>query len=87
MILYYRLFKKVFKKFLCQICNGDYCPQVHHVDLNVFNNNVDNLIIVCRNCHSMLHNKPTKEMVSKVSCIVEDNLYKIERLGILQISS
>ena len=29
--------------------------EVHHIDKNRSNNELDNLIILCANCHSILH--------------------------------
>ena len=43
----------------CEICgitywNGKHLPlELHHKDNNHFNNNLDNLIILCPNCHSI----------------------------------
>jgi len=54
-----RLFKKLGIPTICQLCGGTYRCQVHHWDYNPFNNKIDNLIMVCLNCHAKLHLKPS----------------------------
>lgn len=41
----------------CAICNFDKfpCLEVHHIDKNRNNNELDNLIILCANCHCLVH--------------------------------
>lgn len=58
-ILRYKLVKYKNRKDECEICsqlpiwNGiKLVLEVDHVDGNIFNNNVDNLRILCPNCHS-----------------------------------
>ena len=46
--------------YKCQICqNGDskeaHC--VHHIDEDKMNCDFDNLVTLCRTCHTILHNK------------------------------
>jgi len=50
----------------CQFCSKTYINidgkndlmHVHHIDQNRRNNNPENLILLCSDCHAMLHNKP-----------------------------
>jgi hypothetical protein len=55
-----KLFKLKIKEQKCEICNltewyGKPAPlELDHKDSNHFNNNLDNLQIVCSNCHSIL---------------------------------
>lgn len=54
----------------CAICNLDEecCLEVHHIDENRDNDNPDNLIILCANCHSRIHRgglKITEEVKNK----------------------
>lgn len=54
----FREYKKV-----CSICGYDEFPdilQVHHIDENRLNNNIENLLVVCPNCHSKIHHKLIK---------------------------
>ena len=51
-----RLFRKLGIKN-CQKCQGDYRPQVHHIDFNQFNNSRNNLIMLCQWCHVKAHGK------------------------------
>jgi len=44
----------------CQICGFDSVPEimgVHHIDRNRKNNNIENLMVLCPNCHSIEHRK------------------------------
>ena len=46
--------------YTCQICScpqGDEALSVHHIDKNKQNCNPDNLITLCRSCHTRLHRK------------------------------
>lgn len=46
---------------LCQLCRrpayhlGDGWLEVHHLDVNPENNDPDNLIVVCKMCHTHIH--------------------------------
>ena len=44
-------------KHKCAMCGltEECCLQVHHIDKNRGNDNPDNLIILCANCHSRIH--------------------------------
>jgi len=44
----------------CADCGYDKYPQIlgiHHIDDNPINHSIDNLIIICPNCHSIRHNR------------------------------
>lgn len=53
-----RLIKENYKEYKCEICginewqNKPIVLQLNHKDGNHFNNNIDNLEILCPNCHS-----------------------------------
>lgn len=62
--------KEAFRNYKakCAICGLEEkcCLQVHHVDENRKNNSVDNLIVLCANCHNRVHRggyKITKEIL------------------------
>lgn len=40
---------------ICQICSSDKHLIVHHKDKNKKNNNINNLIVLCRKCHGKIH--------------------------------
>ena len=42
---------------LCNICSSLNQLRVHHKDRNKFNNDLNNLIIVCKSCHNKIHDK------------------------------
>ena len=41
----------------CQICDSVYLLHVHHIDENVKNNSIDNLVTLCAECHYRVHSK------------------------------
>jgi predicted RNA-binding Zn-ribbon protein involved in translation (DUF1610 family) len=46
------------QKFSCSICGRTDLPlEIHHKDRNPYNNNILNLIVVCRKCHHDLFHK------------------------------
>lgn len=57
-----RLIEEGVKENKCEICGlsewmGKPIPlELHHIDFNHFNNNLDNLQILCSNCHMQAHN-------------------------------
>ena len=52
----------------CSICNerDERCLQIHHKDINHKNNSLDNLIIVCSNCHLKIHNRYNGDNIKKL---------------------
>jgi 5-methylcytosine-specific restriction endonuclease McrA len=47
-------------KYTCQLCGekqGDIAHHVHHIDYNKLNCSSDNLITLCKSCHSKTTNK------------------------------
>ena len=64
------LYRKKVKRDRCTICNkkvkinkenlerkrGQINLDVHHKDNNKYNNSVNNLLVVCRSCHMLIHN-------------------------------
>ena len=67
-VLRKKLIEEGIKENKCERCGitewmGDDVPlELHHLDENHHNNNLDNLVILCSNCHAQLHgyNKATK---------------------------
>src|SRR5574343_2089194 len=41
----------------CEFCHSTTSIEVHHYDGNLSNNNLDNLISVCRGCHTKVHRR------------------------------
>jgi hypothetical protein len=61
--------KIVFDKFdnKCAECHDDYDLVIHHLDNNgrskfsdKLNNNIENLVLLCRSCHAYIHNESKK---------------------------
>ncbi len=91
-------FKKVYDtniryKKSCELCNKNFdCSkfELHHIDHNRANNNKDNLMWLCNNCHKKIHYKngrmkvmekgiPTiVEKIISIDFLREDNVYDIE---------
>lgn len=59
----------------CSICNenDERCIQIHHKDENHKNNSIDNLAIVCANCHFKIHNWSNGSNVKKLIKRIEAN--------------
>ena len=52
--------KKLFirSRGYCEKCGIDFAfyePDIHHCDRNRENNRMDNLLVLCKNCHSTMH--------------------------------
>ena len=50
---------------VCEVCGYDYdedALQVHHIDMDRSHNYDDNLIVLCSNCHSILHQRIKRHM-------------------------
>ena len=47
--------------YKCAICASDN-PQIHHIDENHENNNIDNLLPLCPNCHLSDQHNPTRKI-------------------------
>ena len=46
------------KPKICEICNydeHDFCLDIHHIDENPLNNDINNLAVLCVMCHRKLH--------------------------------
>lgn len=42
----------------CEICGWEHSVQVHHIDNNRNNNDLNNLCVLCPNCHSVTKSSP-----------------------------
>ena len=42
-------------KHCCCYCGSTNILEIHHLDNNCKNNNIDNLILLCKNCHTKTH--------------------------------
>ena len=49
------------KKDKCEWCGSTKNLIVHHADENRYNNNLDNLVTLCRACHQKIHTKRNKK--------------------------
>src|SRR5574344_1204594 len=53
------LFKKLRDNNHCNICGAKTSLEIHHKDEDWGNNNIDNLVVLCRDCHSKIHKNIT----------------------------
>jgi hypothetical protein len=61
----------------CQLCNKKRSTSCHHIDENKTNNVVDNLIVLCRSCHSKYHSsKEEKKTELKNLFVILTQRYK-----------
>lgn len=50
----------ILHKEVCELCGSDTNLDIHHIDGNWQNNNLDNLICLCRSCHMKEHHPKGK---------------------------
>lgn len=66
-----RILREGIKPFKCECCslaewNGEKIPlELHHKDENHYNNNLENLEILCPNCHALSHKTDKKIRAKK----------------------
>ena len=66
-----QLFKLNYKEKVCEMCNntewmGKPIPlELHHINGNKFDNRIENLQILCPNCHSFTDNYRAKNMSAR----------------------
>lgn len=51
-------------KHQCAVCEEKVSLQIHHIDLNRENNDLENLLCVCANCHQRAHSPKKKPQIS-----------------------
>lgn len=72
-----KLFNNKIKELKCEIClntewlNKPIALDLHHIDKNPLNNNLENLLIVCPNCHRAEHKKTNVKKIVKPKIIKE----------------
>ena len=74
------LFKKIRDNNHCNICGAKTSLEIHHKDENWENNNIDNLVVLCRDCHSKIHKNITA--VNKEFDYEFDKILSINYVGI-----
>jgi len=60
---YYNVLRKAGRNLcVCEQCGSDYRITIHHKDGNPYNQSIENLEVLCWNCHLAVHD-PTEEGV------------------------
>ncbi len=59
------LYRKGIKKIQCKECESKKNLCIHHIDFDHFNNNPDNLEVICVSCHMSLHKKMYWDSIKK----------------------
>ena len=52
----------ILHKEVCELCGSDRNLDIHHIDGNWQNNNLDNLMCLCRSCHTKYERNKDKEV-------------------------
>jgi len=72
------------KEKKCEVCGLDSWMdkpiplELHHIDENRFNNQLENLQILCSNCHMQIHNYSNTKKLHKKDKIKKDKIKKVK---------
>ena len=68
----------------CGLCGASGALEMHHIDVDPTNNEADNLIMLCRNCHSKLHHGwhvgiiAHPDVITGIEYAGEDDVFDLE---------
>lgn len=66
----------------CELCEGT-AVDIHHIDINRKNNDIHNLIALCRQCHTNCHaNKEYNKWCIDRKKQIHESTYKVYEEGI-----
>jgi len=72
----------------CEVCNRNFLNiSTHHKDGNVKNNFKSNLIKLCSDCHSMVHNEPEPKTKTKGKTKIRKYLDKKSLIKIKELKT
>lgn len=74
------VFEKLKQNNNCALCGINSCLEIHHLDQNWKNNDISNLQVLCRSCHSTQHSNITSKNV--VYNYEFDKITSIEYVGV-----
>lgn len=66
----------------CEICNfnDDEVLIKHHIDGNRRNNDINNLMIICSNCHLKIHKRKFNEKNKEIIINLKSEIFNEKRL-------
>lgn len=64
---------------ICQLCEDALANSVHHIDWNPYNNDLENLILLCKSCHGRFKHKESLEAYKNRIMACSDLVSDIER--------
>ena len=77
------LHNKLKKERNCELCGNDTCLEIHHIDVDFTNNDINNLQVLCKDCHSKQHGDNIKNAMTNQEYNYEfDKIISIEYVGI-----
>ena len=56
----------------CELCASEYKITIHHKDGNCFNNELDNLQVLCWSCHRKLHRSEEEGVIDEEETMTLD---------------
>lgn len=69
---------------MCELCNDNNNLEVHHIDKNVNNNSMKNLLKCCNSCHNLMHHgwyvgkKEILDTIVSIDYVGKEETYDIE---------
>jgi len=61
----------------CFICFSKENIELHHIDKNILNNDIDNFVYLCKGCHWKTHKQPKILENVQINRILEKPLYVV----------
>ncbi len=65
----------------CFFCSKTENTQIHHIDKDKLNNDISNLLILCKGCHLKLHGKIYNPLLKRVFAILTEERFSYEEIG------
>jgi len=76
-----RIMDKMGKEKKCLFCEKTEKLNIHHVDRNNANHDVDNLVYLCSGCHKKLHGKVYNPLLKRVFRLLVDDRHTYQDIA------